>query len=299
MKKFTIFAAILIFSFGLARASDAKTIIVDCGKGQNPEDVLETIADGRGVDVVLKGNYGSEVPIYWHIEKDDVLVTGSMDDDDDGCPASLPTFNGSIILHHVNRVELSCLKVIAVDGPGVAVEAEGSNFWIYQSEIYGNGLDGLALKDSSSATVIDSKIFGNRIAGTGTGISLDLGSSIRMQAVNVYDNHVGLSLDKNSSAVITDFQYDGRSQIHDNVSYGIVISGHSFVTISNSDVYGNAGGGSEIHLSRDAGLVLEPGASVDGGGNWAISCADWWQSRCDKEPGSSVNGMNTCAEFWW
>jgi hypothetical protein len=293
MKKFTIFAAILIFSLGLARASDAKEIIVDCDKGQNPEDVLETIAQGRGVDVVLKGNCGSETdPIFWHIEKDDIMVTGSTDDD--GCPVPLPTFYGSIMLHHVNRVELSCLKVVAVDGPGVGVEAEGSNFWIYHSKIYGNGLDGLALKDSSSATVIDSDIFGND--DTGTGISLDLGSSIRIQAVNVYENYVGISLDKNSSAVITDFPSDGRSQIRDNVSHGIFISGHSFVTIFNADVYGNDDDGSEIQLSRDAGLVLESGASVDGGSNYAYDCADW-ESSVDPG-GATVTPPYYCSGFW-
>jgi hypothetical protein len=308
MKKFTIFAAILIFSLGLASASDAKTVVVDCDKGQNPEDVLETIAQGRGVDVVLKGDCGSASdPIFWHIEKDDMLVTGSTDDDEEGCPETLPIFYGSIMLHHVNRVELSCLKVIGVGGPGVAVEAEGSNFWIYHSEIDGNGRNGLALNRGSSATVIDSDIFSNRI--NGTGISLDLGSSITIQDVNVYDNHVGIRLDKNSSAVITDFPphplpdplpdppYPWRSQIRDNVSHGIFISGHSFVTISNSDVYGNADGGSEIHLSRDAGLVVGNGATVDGGGSWAVYCVDY-ESSLDID-GGYVTDPYQCSSFMW
>jgi hypothetical protein len=236
---------------------------VDCSKnGQDFEELLEKVAHARIVEVILKGDCGLDEPIIWTIERDDVWVSG-REDDEDPCPDPLPTINGMIVLQYANRVTLDCLKVT---GPYNGVVAFGSNFWIHNSEISGNGGTGLALNSSN----------------------------VELINVHVDLNWVGINLERNSNAVIPEIS--DTSTITNNTSYGIWIQSHSFVQVDNATIQNN-GGGSEIQLSRDAGLVLGSGATVNlDGFGYAYYCTDYMESSVDPG-GAAVSPPAHCSGF--
>ncbi len=239
---------------------------------------LVIIGKGRSTVLDTHAGYG----IYFEESNGSILenlaVTGGLRDPDGRATDaavvarhSRLTVKGCAIVNNSARIDT------VVVGIGGVFGREGSELFIIGNEIDNNGWDGIALYRGATAHITDNVISGGR--GAGIGITWDSNATVLRNRISGHWKGIGAF--GASRAVIR------GNAVFDNLGWGIIATGASWLDASNNVVYHNGNCGlavwSETCTARFTNnIVARNGWRAE----WVCPCVGVW-----------ANGTNDRAEF--
>jgi hypothetical protein len=188
--------ALALLAAPLQADEKIKSRMVDCDKGQDPAQVLDRELGPQRLEMTLVGTCPG-----FSVSRDDVRIEG---DDENGCPATTASVDGTIRFDSAQRAVIACLTVTG-SGNGIQA-APGSSIQIFNSSISGNAGVGVFVT-SSSIQIFNSSISGNANAG----VFANSTASIGLTGSQVMNNGgSGIEIYTNTSADIDNSQVTGN-----------------------------------------------------------------------------------------
>ena len=216
-------------------------MVVNCDKGMNPQQILDTRFFARPLELQLVGTCPG-----FSIRRDDVTVTAKYDE---ACPGA--TVEGSIEITGADRVELSCLMVTGnIEQPGVHVA--GGLVTLNDMDITHNDATGLRITAGAHVTVSHSLVQYND-----DGVLVDKADAKFERSIINSNRGTGLTAVSNSSV---EFLVSTASW---NDATGLNIGTGSSLNLVNSDVQSN--GLTGIGLTGGSTAIIEAAGISDNG----------------------------------
>lgn len=161
--------------------------------------------------------------------------------------------DGAIVIRHSNVV-LEYLDIInnnhehdsAIAGIGGVIGREGAEIRIEKCNIINNSWDGIALYRGAVATVTDCLIKNGR--GAGIGVTWDASCTAYRNIVTGYWKGIG--------SFGTSWVVARNNAVYDNLGWGIIASGNSFMDVCNNVVHHNGNCGVAIWGSNASGRFI-------------------------------------------
>jgi hypothetical protein len=236
---------------------------------------------GRGAGrTILETNAGYGV--YFEDSDGSVLsgltVTGGRrDPDGNATDAAVVARRSSVTVTDCEITDNTSRIDTVVVGIGGVFGREGAELVVRRTVIRNNGWDGVALYRGASAFIADNEISGGR--GAGIGITWDAVATVLRNRISGYWKGIGTFGD--SRAVVRE------NIVHDNLGWGIIATGTSWLDASNNIVHRNGNCGlavwSETCRARFTNnIVTENGWREE----WVCPCVGAW-----------MTGPNGRAEF--
>jgi hypothetical protein len=291
----------------ITRADDGDTIVLEegvyeavptaftdslCGNCQEHATPVEATAGfvirGKGLVIigrgpgktVLKTNAGYGIFFDGSITSvlKNVTITGGRRDPDGMATdaavvarRSRVTVVGCDISHNTSRIDT------VVVGIGGVFGREGAELFISGNDIRNNGWDGIALYRGATAHISDNVITEGR--GAGIGITWDAVAVVYRNRISGYWKGIGTFGD--SRAVVR------GNAVFDNLGWGIIATGTSFLDASNNVVYHNGNCGVAVWSETCSVRFTNNIVALNGWREeWVCPCVGVW-----------VNGVNESTEF--
>ncbi len=195
--------------------------------GSGPEQTI--LITNAGYGILFERSLGSSIT--------GVTITGGKRDPDGNATDaavvakfSQVTVKGNYIVDNSHRIDT------VVVGIGGVFGRENSELFILNNKIEGNGWDGVALYRGSSAFIADNVISEGR--GAGVGITWDASATVLRNRISGFWKGIGTF--GNSKAVVR------NNAVFDNLGWGIIATGTSFMEASNNVIVRNGNCGFAI-----------------------------------------------------
>lgn len=199
-----------------------------------------------------------------------LTITGGIRDNDGNAT------DAAVVVRNA-RVELTACTIsdntdrssdsTVVVGIGGVFGREGADISVRNCYIYNNGWDGIALYRGAHAEIIDCVIEKGR--GAGIGVTWDASCVAFRNEVSGYWKGIG--------AFGTSWVLARNNFVHDNLGWGIIATGESFMDITNNDIYQNGNCGVAPWSSDCHGRIVNN--IITGNGwrdQWVCPCVGVW-----------------------
>lgn len=228
--------------------------------GAGPDSTILITNSGYGV--LFENSYNSEIH--------NLQITGGIRDydgaaTDGGIVArwSRVTISGCVISDNTNRPDS------IVVGIGGIIGREGSELHIAGNRIENNSWDGIALYRGATAYITDNIINGGR--GAGIGVTWDAVATIAGNRISNYWKGIGAFGD---SRVIC-----SNNAVFENLGWGIITTGTSYMDATNNVVYHNGNCGMAIWSDECQGrfsnnIIVNNGWRDE----WVCPCVGVWNA---------------------
>ncbi|MBN2564315.1 MAG: right-handed parallel beta-helix repeat-containing protein [Candidatus Eisenbacteria bacterium] len=213
-----------------------------------------------------------------------LMITGGVRDPDGAATdaavvarRSSVTLKGLLIADNTNRAE------DVVVGIGGVMGREGAELTVTGNTIRNNGWDGVALYRGAAALISDNEIAQGR--GAGVGVTWDAVATVLRNDIHDYWKGIGSF---GSSRVVA-----RNNTVHDNLGWGIVVTGTSFMEAANNAVVKNGNCGFAL-WSDDASCVFTNNIVVGNGwrDEWVCPQVGVWMN------GAAANAEITYNDVW-
>jgi len=228
--------------------------------GSGPDSSI--LITNAGYGVLFENSYGSEIR--------DLQITGGIRDFDGAATDaaivarwSRVTIAGCTISDNTKRPDS------IVVGIGGIIGREGSELSIIRNRIERNSWDGIALYRGATAYIADNIINGGR--GAGIGITWDAAAVVIGNRISNYWKGIGSFGD---TRVIC-----SNNAVFDNLGWGIIATGTSYIDATNNVVYHNGNCGMAIWSDECRGrfsnnIVINNGWRDE----WVCPCVGIWNA---------------------
>ena len=255
-----------------------------CGNCLNPKTAV-TGSFGfivRGKSVVILGKDRSESRLVtkagyglYFVDSPSSTVAnltitgGRRDDDPNATNAAVVVRRSKVLIDGVNIVDNTHRSpdTGVVVGIGGIMGREGAEIEIVNCRIVNNGWDGLALYRGAIATITDCLIKDGR--GAGIGITWDAACVAYRNEVTGYWKGIG--------AFGTSWVIARNNLVRDNLGWGIIATGQSYMDITNNVVYHNGNCGIAPWSTDSRGRIVNNIVSENGWRDrWVCPCVGVW-----------------------
>ncbi len=197
------------------------------------------------------------------------VTGGKRSPDPKATDAGIVIKNSNVRIHNVVVRDNTHRIDTVVVGIGGIFGREGAEIYISNCFIYNNTWDGIALYRGASAIISDNIIKKGR--GAGIGITWDANALVFRNFISEYWKGIGCF--GNSSAVVM------NNAVFDNLGWGIIATGSSYMKILNNLIYHNGNCGFAVWDSNATGIfenniVAENGWKEE----WVCPCVGAWMN---------------------
>lgn len=244
---------------------------------------LTIIGTGRSTILSTRAGYG----VYFEESDGSILenlaVTGGLRDPDGrATDAAVVARRSRLTVKECALVNNAARVDTVVVGIGGVFGREGSELFIIGNEIANNGWDGIALYRGATAYITDNVISEGR--GAGIGITWDASAIVLRNRISGYWKGIGTF--GSSRAVVRD------NAVFDNLGWGIIATGSSWLEASNNVLYHNGNCGlaiwSETCTARFTNnIVVKNGWRKE----WVCPCVGVWASGKNDHAELSYNNV--------
>jgi len=218
--------------------------------------------------LITKAGYGVLFDHSRGSSIEDLKITGGVRDPDGNATNagvvakfSTVTVKGVKIAGNTHQVEN------VVVGIGGVFGREGSELFIMDNVIENNGWDGIALYRGANAYISDNLICEGR--GAGIGITWDATATVYRNQISKYWKGIGTFGD--SKAVVR------NNAVYDNLGWGIIVTGSSFMEASNNVVTRNGNCGFAPWSQTARGVFINNIVTENGWrAEWVCPCVGIW-----------------------
>ncbi len=233
------------------------------------DKALELVGSGMDSTVLItKAGYGVLFDHSRGSSIKDLKITGGVRDPDGNATDagvvvkfSTVTVKGVKIAGNTYQVE------DVVVGIGGVFGREGSELFIRDNVMENNGWDGIALYRGANAYISDNLICEGR--GAGIGITWDATAIVYRNQISKYWKGIGTFGD--SKAVVR------NNAVYDNLGWGIIITGSSFMEASNNVVTRNGNCGFAPWSQTARGVFINNIVTENGWrAEWVCPCVGIW-----------------------
>jgi parallel beta-helix repeat protein len=195
--------------------------------GSNPEETI--LITNAGYGILFERSLGSSIT--------GVTITGGKRDPDGNATDAAVVAKFSQVTVKENHIVDNSHRIdTVVVGIGGVFGRENSELFILNNRIQGNGWDGIALYRGSSAFIADNVISDGR--GAGVGITWDASATVLRNRISGFWKGIGTF--GNSKGVVR------NNAVFDNLGWGIIATGTSFLEASNNVIVRNGNCGFAI-----------------------------------------------------
>jgi hypothetical protein len=226
---------------------------------------------GSGMDstiLITNAGYGVLFVKSYNSRFSDLKVTGGKRDlDGSATDAAVVVKWGSVTIENCLLADNTNRPESVVVGIGGVMGREGAELFIINNRIENNTWDGVALYRGATAYIADNIINGGR--GAGIGITWDATAVILRNRISNYWKGIGSFGD---SRVIC-----SNNIVRDNLGWGIIATGTSYMDATNNVVYNNGNCGMAIWSDECSGrfsnnIVVKNGWRDQ----WVCPCVGIW-----------------------
>ena len=219
-----------------------------------------------GYGVLFEKSFGSLI-------KNLKVTGGKRDPDGNATDAGIVAKYSSVTITDVEIVENTHQIDGVVVGIGGVFGRENSELIIIGNLIMDNGWDGIALYRGATAYIADNVISKGR--GAGIGITWDAVATVYRNRISEYWKGIGTFGD--SKAVVR------NNLVSDNLGWGIIATGTSFLDASNNVIYNNGNCGFAVWSKDSKGRSTNNIISKNGWRKeWVCPCVGLWMAEENK-----------------
>lgn len=225
-------------------------------------------ADRAATRLVTNAGYGLFIDNCSNIEIHNLTVTGGRRDlDGNATDAAIVVRNSRVKIEHVDcRDNIHRLDSVVV-GIGGIFGREGADITITDCRIVNNGWDGIALYRGATAVVTDCVIKDGR--GAGIGVTWDAVCTVFRNDVSGYWKGIG--------AFGTSWVIARNNLVHDNLGWGMVATGQSFMDMTNNVIHHNGNCGVAPWSTEARGRIVNNIIADNGWREqWVCPCVGVW-----------------------
>jgi parallel beta-helix repeat protein len=244
---------------------EGKSIVII---GENPFQTK--LITNAGYGVMFNNSHGSSISNL-------TITGGKRDTCGNATDAGIVVKNSIVHIKNVHVKDNTDQASAVVVGIAGIIGREGSEIIIEKSIIRNNSWDGIALYRGTKALIIDNMIEQGR--GVGIGVTWDANATILRNSVSYYWKGIGTF--GNAVAIVK------NNAIYENNSWGIAITGSSFMEAANNVVTRNGNCGVAIWDSTSSGKIY----------NNAITENGWRDEWLCPQVGFWMNGEMVNVEF--
>ncbi|MCJ7423773.1 right-handed parallel beta-helix repeat-containing protein [Candidatus Bathyarchaeota archaeon] len=195
------------------------------------------------------------------------ITGGKRDKDGNATDAAIVTKYSTVTIKDLEIRDNTHMIEGGVVGIGGVFGRENSEIFILNSRIENNGWDGVALYRGASAYIADNIISTGR--GAGIGITWDATAQVYRNRISGYWKGIGTF--ENSRAVVR------NNMVLDNLGWGIIATGTSYMDVSNNVIYHNGNCGFAVWSAECKGvctnnIIVENGWRKE----WVCPCVGVW-----------------------
>lgn len=202
--------------------------------GSNPEETI--LITNAGYGILFERSLGSSIT--------GVTITGGKRDPDGNATDAAVVAKFSQVTVKENHIVDNSHRIdTVVVGIGGVFGRENSELFILNNRIEGNGWDGVALYRGSSAFIADNVISDGR--GAGVGITWDASATVLRNRISGFWKGIGTF--GNSKGVVR------NNAVFDNLGWGIIATGTSYLEASNNVIIRNGNCGFAIWSDETKG----------------------------------------------
>jgi len=195
------------------------------------------------------------------------ITGGKRDPDPNATDAAIVVRNSSLSIHDIDIVDNSDRIDSVTVGIGGIFGREGAELNIENCIISGNGWDGIALYRGAVATVSDCIIKDGR--GVGIRVTWDATCMAYRNTITGYWKGIG--------SFGTSWVIARNNIVHDNLGWGIIATGSSFMDMANNLVYHNGNCGIAPWSTESRGRIINNVIIKNGWKDeWVCPCVGVW-----------------------
>jgi len=195
------------------------------------------------------------------------ITGGRRDADGNATDAAVVVRNSRVLIERVTISDNDDRPDDLVIGIGGIMGREGAEIYIHNCEITNVGWDGVALYRGASATITDCVIKEGR--GAGIGITWDATCVAYRNEVSGFWKGIGAF---GASWVVA-----RNNLVRDNLGWGIIATGNSYMDVANNVVYHNGNCGVAPWSSNSRGRVINNIIVANGWRDqWVCPCVGVW-----------------------
>lgn len=230
---------------------------------------LHLIGEDRARSILrTRAGYGIFIEHSPHSSIRNLTVTGGIrDDDGNATDAGIVVRNANVLIVDVDVVDNGHRIDTVTVGIGGIIGREGAELIIDRCTIADNGWDGIALYRGASAVVTDCTIKDGR--GAGIGVTWDATCIAFRNTISGYWKGIG--------AFGTSWVVAHNNIVRDNLGWGMIATGSSFMDMANNLVYHNGNCGVAPWSTESRGRIIN-NIIVDNGWRkeWVCPCVGVW-----------------------
>ena len=225
-------------------------------------------SDRAATRLITNAGYG----LYFENSPDSKVLNltvtgGKRDADGNATDAGIVVRNSKVVIRDVDIVDNSHRIDTVVVGIGGVFGREGAEIVIDNCTIADNGWDGVALYRGASATITDCLIRDGR--GAGIGVTWDASCVAYRNEISGYWKGIG--------AFGTTWVIARNNLVHDNLGWGIIATGQSFMDITNNVVFHNGNCGIAPWSTESRGRIVNNIVTKNGWRDqWVCPCVGVW-----------------------
>jgi parallel beta-helix repeat protein len=174
------------------------------------------------------------------------ITGGRRDADEAATDAGIVVRESVVTLRKLRIVDNTDRAEDVVVGIGGVMGREGAEIYIIENTISNNGWDGVALYRGATAVIADNRISDGR--GAGIGVTWDASATILRNSISGYWKGIGSF---GESRVVA-----SNNAVFDNLGWGIVITGTSWMEATNNVVARNGNCGFALWSDEATGVFM-------------------------------------------
>jgi hypothetical protein len=195
------------------------------------------------------------------------ITGGKRDPDGNATDAAIVVRRSRVLIENVDIRDNDHRIDTVVVGIGGVFGREGAEIRVRNCAIVNNGWDGIALYRGATATVTDCLIKDGR--GAGIGVTWDASCIAYRNEITGYWKGIG--------AFGTSWVIARNNLVHENLGWGIIATGQSFMDITNNVVYHNGNCGVAPWSTESRGRIVNNIIVANGWRDqWVCPCVGVW-----------------------
>ena len=230
---------------------------------------LHLVGDDRVRSILrTRAGYGVFFDNSPHSSIHNLTITGGMRDaDGNATDAGIVVRNSRVRIIEVDIVDNGHRIDSVTVGIGGIVGREGAELTVDRCTIADNGWDGIALYRGASAVITDCTIKDGR--GAGIGVTWDATCIVYRNTISGYWKGIG--------AFGTSWVVAHNNIVRDNLGWGMIATGSSFMDMANNLVYHNGNCGVAPWSTESRGRIIN-NIIIDNGWRkeWVCPCVGVW-----------------------
>jgi len=195
------------------------------------------------------------------------ITGGKRDPDGNATDAAIVVRNSTVLIHDLDINGNDHRLDSVVVGIGGIFGREGAEMTVRRCNITGNGWDGIALYRGASAEITDCLIKDGR--GAGIGVTWDAVCLAYRNIITGYWKGIG--------AFGTSWVVARNNAVFDNLGWGMIATGNSFMDMANNVIYHNGNCGAAVWSTEARGRMVNNIITANGWKKeWVCPCVGVW-----------------------